>query len=446
MAAPVTRFAPSPTGHLHVGNARVAVLNWLLARHGGGRAILRFDDTDPARSEDRFARSIADDLAWLGLSFDATVHQRDRLDLYRDAARRLADQGHLYPCYETAEELEDMRRRQRLAGRPPVYNRAGLDLSAAERARLEAEGRRPHWRFRLARQPVTWTDLCAGESRVDTSHLSDPVLIRADDSPLYTLPSVVDDLEMGITHVLRGADHATNTAVQIEIIQALGGTPPTFAHIPLLLGPDGGPLSKRDGGAGLADLRDQGIEALALFSLLAGLGRDTMPEPISHPDDLLPGFDPGALGHAAPRFDVEAARRLSARTLHDTPYPAVRQRLADLGLGDPGAAFWEVIRGNLERLDDAAHWSAVCFGEITPAIDPEDRDFLAQAATLLPPEPWTGETWKTWTTTLKETTGRRGKNLFKPLRRALTGRDQGPEMAALMPLIPPHQAKTRLAG
>jgi glutamyl-tRNA synthetase len=438
-AIPVkVRFAPSPTGLLHVGNARVALVNWLFARRAGGRFLLRLDDTDTGRSTAEFAQTIEEDLRWLGLEWDEFAVQSARAARYEDAAARLKESGRLYPCYETAEELSLKRKAAMQAGRAPVYDRVALRLDPAQRTKLEAEGRQPHWRFALAHEAIAWDDLARGRVEFEGANLSDPVLVREDGRPLYTLSSVVDDIDLGISHVMRGEDHVSNTAVQIQLAQALGGTVPVFAHLPLLVDAAGQGLSKRLGSLGLRTLRAEGIEAMAVNSYLARLGTPDPVEPHVSLDELVATFDIGRFGRAAPRFDPEELRRLNARLLHITPYESVRDRLP-AGLD---VALWEAVRPNLTTLADAMDWHAICRGPVTPVI--EDAELVAAAAELLPPEPWDGETWRTWTEAVKARTGRTGKRLFRPLRLALTGLERGPELRDLLPLIGRARAAARL--
>ena len=445
MSAVRVRFAPSPTGRLHAGNARAALVNWLCARQAGGAFVLRFDDTDAERSRPEFVQAIRDDLRWLGLDWDEEAFQSARADRHAAVIERLKAEGRLYACYETPEELEYKRRRQRARGRPPIYDRAGLALDQADRARLEAEGRRPHWRLKLDAGEIRWNDRIRGACHYDAQHLSDPVLARADGTLLYTLPSVVDDIDMAISHVIRGEDHVVNTAVQIQLCQFLGGTPPAYAHLSLLTDAGGEGLSKRLGSLSVADLREDGLEPMAVNALLARLGSSDDIEPVADLAALVEGFDLSHFGRAAPRFDAAELTRLNARLLHETPHDAVRARLKTLG-ADGGPAFWEAVRGNLERLSDAAEWHAVAFGDIVPrARSGEDAAYLRAAHEALPEEPWDGETWRAWTGALKAATGRKGKGLFLPLRLALTGVDHGPELAALLPLIGRARAADRLA-
>lgn len=441
----VFRFAPSPTGLLHVGNARTALINALLARRGGGRFILRFDDTDTARSRPEFAEAISTDLAWLGIAPDLTVRQSDRLALYAEAAERLKAAGRLYPAYESEEELELKRRLQRARGLPPVYDRAALALSADERARLEAAGSRPHWRFRLDHRVVSWDDGVRGPQHVDTTSLSDPVLVRADGSFLYTLPSVVDDLALGITDVVRGEDHVTNTAVQIEIAQALGGVAPRFAHHNLLTLPNGEGLSKRLGHLSLRALREMGEEPLAVAAEAVLVGTSHAVEPVESLDALAALVDLSAISRAPARFDPDDLTHLTARTLHIMPFEAARPRLEVAGI-DGGAAFWAAVRGNLSRFAEAADWAAVVSSAMAGQRADSDRAFLLEAGALLPDEPWDAATWGAWTKAVKVATGRSGKALFHPLRLALTGRETGPELAQLLPLMGRARVAGRLRG
>lgn len=432
------RFAPSPTGRLHVGNARAAVLNWLFARQSGGAFLLRLDDTDRARSTEEFAKGIEADLAWLGLTHDAFARQSDRFALYADAAERLKASGRLYPAYETPDELDRRRARQRARGLPPVYDRAALNLTAEDRARLEAEGRRPHWRFRLNQAPVRWTDLIRGPVEIDTATVSDPVLIRADGQFLYTLPSVVDDADLAITHVIRGEDHVVNTAAQIEIFEALDAAVPAFAHYPMILDADGGPLSKRLGSLGLGDLRDQGLDPMAVNSLLAKIGTSDPVEARRTLGELAAEFAFGKISPSPARLDPEDLKRLTVKLLHIKPYAEV----ADHAPG--GEAFWLAVRDNLESLDDAAGWWRTVSEPLEPV--PADPAILAAAADLLPLGEPDEATWQPWTKAVSAATGKKGRDLFLPLRLALTGRDHGPEMKKLLPFIGRERALARLRG
>lgn len=438
---PLVRFAPSPTGRLHVGNARTALINALFARRHGGRFVLRFDDTDPERSREEHVAAIEADLAWLGIGWDRRERQSLRLKAYAEALAQLQAKGAVYPCYETQDELDYKRRRQRARGLPPVYDRAGLALTPAERADLEREGRKPYWRLRLTGE-IAWQDLVRGPAAIRTETLSDPILVRGDGSFLYMLPSTVDDIAFGITHVIRGEDHVPNTAVQILLTRLLDAEPPLYAHVPLLTDKAGQGLSKRLGSLTLEGLRARGIEAMALATMLARLGTGAALEPRLSLDELAAEFELGRLAGAAARFDEEQLDRLNARHLQQLPYAAVAERLQAMGLDHASEAFWLAVRPNLQRLSDAERWYPVCYGEIAPAA--ADATFARHAAEVLPPEPWGAETWPQWTQALQAATGRRGKALFQPLRLALTGAADGPELKALLPLIGRATAEARL--
>jgi len=443
MSEITARFAPSPTGYLHIGNIRPALFNWLFARGAGGRFLLRLDDTDIARSRDDYAEAIREDLRWLGLNWDIEARQSDRLAAYDQAVETLRAAGRLYPAYETPDELERRRKRQRAQGLPPVYDRAALKLTDAERAKLEAEGRRPHWRFKLDHREVAWDDLIRGEQSIDAGSLSDPILVRADGTYLYTLPSVVDDIAFGITHVIRGEDHVANTGAQIQIFEALGAAAPAFAHHNLLVGADGEALGKRLGTLSVRAMREDGLEPLAILSHSAAIGTSDAVRAHQSLDALVETFDLGKVSRAPARFDMDELRAVNARLLHERAYADVSERLAEIGVGG-GEAFWLAVRGNVEILADARDWWQVVAGPVTPEI--EDAEFCATAANVLPPEPWDQTTWKTWTDAVKAETGRKGRALFHPLRLAVTGRGAGPELAALLPLIGREKVAARLRG
>lgn len=440
------RFAPSPTGLIHVGNVRIALMNWLFARREGGTFVLRIDDTDLERSNKVFEDQIIEDLRWLGLDFDERFNQSQRFDLYEAARAKLVETGFLYACYETEEELDRKRKLQRAQGKPPVYDRAALALTDVEKAKLEAEGRKPHWRFKLSGGRIEWNDLVRGASHIDTSSVSDPILIREDGSYLYTLPSVVDDLEAKITHVIRGEDHVTNSAAQIEIFEALGGkgSAPAMAHFPLLVGSDGEKLSKRIGGLSVKALREEeGMEPMAILSLLAKLGTSDPIEARADLASLVSELDFSKVSRTPARFDFAEMERLNARLLHEASFLAVRDRLEALGI-TAGETFWNAVRPNLNRLKDAADWWQLVEGPITPVI--EDADYAAKAASLLPDGELTRESWGAWTSAIKAETGRKGRELFMPLRQALTGQNHGPEMDMVLALIGREKALARLSG
>ena len=433
------RFAPSPTGWLHVGNARIAIANWLFARRHGGAFLLRLDDTDPLRSRPKYAAAIEQDLHWLGLDWASLSRQSDRLDRYAAAAETLKAAGRLYPCFESEEELRAKREARLKRGKPPVYDRAMLSLTAEQRAAAEAGGKRPYWRFRLDDTTVRWEDAVLGRREVKLQAVSDPVVIRADGLPLYTFTSVVDDIDAGITDIIRGEDHVTNTGVQIDVFRALGAAPPRFAHLPLLTDTDGGKLSKRLDGLSLRSLRADGMEPTAIAAYLARLGSADDPLLADLPT-LAEGFDLGRFSRSAARFDMRQLLALNRRALHALDYAAVADRLP-AGATD---AFWRAVRGNLDLLDEARHWWDVVAGDIDVPVMTDDAAFLRDAADRLPPEPWGEGTWPVWIAALKEATGRTGKHLFGPLRLALTGEGEGPELARLLPLMGRSRADGRL--
>jgi glutamyl-tRNA synthetase len=436
----VTRFAPSPTGRLHVGNIRTALHNWMWAQRHGGRFLLRLDDTDAERSTEENAAAIRADLAWLGLAPESEAKQSDRFALYEARFEELRAKGRVYPCYESAEELE--LKRKILAGRglPPIYDRAALKLSDEERAAFEAEGRQPHWRFLLDHDsPIAWDDLIRGPQHLDPKLLSDPVIRRADGSWLYMLPSAIDDIDMGVTHVVRGEDHVTNTGLQLQMFAALDAATPAFAHEALLVGSEG-KLSKRLGSLGCDAFREEGIEPIALIALLARIGTSQPVEAVTDPAALIAAFDFGHFGRAPARFDLDELKALNARILHQTGYAAVADRLP-AGMDETA---WAAIRPNLNRVAEAADWWAVVEGTVSAEIAAEDRGFLAAAAGIAEDLNWDAGVWKALTSALGAATGRKGKPLFLPLRLALTGLEHGPDMNALLPLIGRERALERL--
>jgi glutamyl-tRNA synthetase len=451
---PIVRFAPSPTGRLHIGNLRPAILNWLFAAKHGGTFILRFDDTDLERSKEEHVEAARRDLAWLGLTWAREERQSLRTRRYSEIAEQLKASGHLYPCYEAEDELDRRRKRQLARGLPPLYDRGSLRLTAAECAGLEAQGRKPYWRFRLNNTDrpgsvdpvptlVTWPDLVRGDQSVDVGSLSDPVLIRADGSCLYTFTTVVDDWDFGITHIIRGEDHVTNTGVQIQIFEAIGAAIPQFAHHSLLVARDGQALSKRLGALSLEGMRADGLEPMALACHAALVGTSDAIEIYPSLAALSQTFDLSKLSRAPGRFDVEDLFNLNAKLLHGTSYQDVADRLTALGVGG-GEMFWTAVRSNIRRLADAKPWWDIVAQPITPVI--ENAPFCFAAAAALPPEPWDLGTWQQWTSAVKAATGLKGRALFHPLRLALTGLDTGPELKLLLPLMGRARVAARLSG
>lgn len=430
-----TRFAPSPTGYIHVGNLRTALFNYMIARKQGGQFILRLDDTDPVRSTDEYADAIKEDLAWLGLHWDRVEKQSDRLERYQQGAQELRDMGRFYECFETPTELDLKRKKQLNMGKPPVYDRSALALSEEQRAALKAE-RDGHWRFKLDHERIEWTDGILGDLSIDAASVSDPVLIRGDGQFLYTMASVCDDIDFGITNVVRGSDHVTNTATQIQIIQALGGTVPDFAHHSLLTGPQGEALSKRLGTLALRDLRASGVEPMAILSHMARLGSSEPIELRSNLDELIEAFDLSSFGAQPTKFDVEDLKPLTKKYVAGLDISAMSDALSDLGVpADIAPAFWDMARENIDTRADVSKWWDLCRDGASPLIDAEDAEFIETAKGLMPAQPWDGTSWKTWTTAVKEATGRKGKGLFMPLRKALTGMEHGPDMSKLLPLL-----------
>ena len=432
----ITRFAPSPTGFIHVGNLRTALMNYLITAKAGGTFILRLDDTDQERSKQEYADGIMEDLDWLGLHWDRVEKQSLRMDRYREAADQLRANGRFYECFESPVELDLKRKKQLNMHKPPVYDRTSLHLTEDQKSAMRAEGRAGYWRFRLDQQRIEWPDGILGPISIDAASVSDPVLIRADGQVLYTFASSVDDIDMGVSFIVRGADHVTNTATQIQIMQAMGGTPPSFAHHSLLTGAKGEELSKRLGTLSLRDLRAAGVEPMALLSLMARLGSSKPVELAHSMQDLIDGFDVGSFGAAPTKFDAEDLFPLTRAHVQSLPLPAVAADIAALGVPDDEAqAFWDVAKGNITIRADLAGWWHLFHDGAEPLVDDEDRDFVGQALALLPAKPWTTSTWHDWTEVVKTATGRKGKGLYRPLRRALTGLDAGPEMADVMPML-----------
>ena len=437
------RFAPSPTGKLHVGSARTALIVWLHARKHGGNFMLRIDDTDLERSKEENVEDIMEGMKWLGLTWDTFARQRDRNDDYSRAIQKLKDNGRLYPCYETEEELALKRKALLAQGLPPIYDRAALNLTAEDHAKFKAEGRNPHWRFKLEHKPIVWDDLVRGKVEFHGKDMTDPVLIREDGRPLYHICSVIDDIDFKITHIVRGEDHVSNTASHVQMFEALGATPPAFAHVTLLGDMEGGKLSKRKGGFGIKSLREEvGIEPMALISLVSRIGTSDPIEPLTDMQQVIDNFDFGKFSRNLPKFDEDELYRLNAKIIHQLDFAAVKPRLDVMGLTGIDEAFWLAVRPNLEILSDIREWWQIAKENITPVI--EDKEFISTAATLLPEGPWDGTTWQQWVEAIKAKTDRKGKNLFMPLRCAITGQEHGPDLKDLLPLIGRERVLERL--
>ncbi|KAF0227688.1 MAG: glutamyl-tRNA [Beijerinckiaceae bacterium] len=442
-AKSVFRFAPSPTGYIHIGNARTAMWNALLAKKLGGTFILRFDDTDIERSKQEYADAILEDLAWLGVTPDRIERQSARIPRYQAALEEFKAQGLVYACYESAEELDRKRKRQQARGLPPIYDRAALTLTAEDRAKLEAEGRTPHWRFKLSGKTVRWQDGVRGDCHIETASLSDPVLVRGDGTFLYTFASVIDDIDMGVTDILRGEDHVANTAVQLELFHAFDAKPPRFSHHNLITTLTGEEMSKRTGSLSIRSFREEGVDPLAVTLVAVLTGTSEPVHPVASLDALADTLDLGKFSRALTKFDPAEIRELSKRLLHAKPFIEIAPKLATMGIaGDKAEAFWGAIHGNIDRIEDAAVWWDILTKPQHFAVD--EPAFLAEAAQLLPPAPFDTTTWSAWTGALQAATGRKGKALFMPLRLALTGRDSGPELKAVLPLLGRSAVLSRL--
>lgn len=445
------RFAPSPTGFMHIGNLRTALLNYLFALSEKKKTgeefsfVLRMDDTDKERSKPEYEQAVYEDLRWLGISWDRLEHQSKRLDRYNEVLEDLKQRGLVYACYETAEELEYKRRRQRSRGLPPVYDRAGLKLTAEEKEKLEAEGRRPHYRFKLEHKETSWEDLVRGHCSYNGAHLSDPIVVREDGTFPYMLPSVIDDMDFGITHIIRGEDHVTNTAVQIQMFEVLGGEIPVFGHPPLLTGREG-KLSKRLGSLSSRELREEGIEPMTIASLLARLGTPDAVVACQTWNELADLFDLTRFGRAQPHFDTEDLFKFNPRVVRTMPLDKVNARLKERGENEITQDFWTAVNPNVDKIADIAPWEKICFSDDVFSLSEEDRAFCRQTVEFLPAGDFDETTFGTWTALIKEKTGKKGKDLFHPIRLALTGCEQGPELKTLLPVLGRMKTITRLQG
>ncbi len=439
---PIVRFAPSPTGYLHVGNIRTAIVNWLFTEKEGGTFLLRMDDTDQERSKVEYEDAIREDMRWLGLEWKTEARQTERMERYKEAMQQLIGAGRLYPCYDTQEELDIRRKLQVSRGKPPVYDRAALKLTDEQKQQFDAEGRKPHWRFLLNDAPIAWEDMVRGHCEFQGAHASDPVLVREDGIPLYTFSSVVDDIDMDITHIIRGEDHVSNSAVQIQIFEALGSAAPLFAHLALLRTKEG-ELSKRKGGGDIRSLRERGFLPLAILSYLAKLGTSDSVELSESAAALVQQFDFSKFGRSAAQYDEEELLRLNAKLLHVTEFADVQEKLAALGVTSD-ATFWNAIRENLHTVTEAKDWWELVYQPVTPVI--ADTDYCSKAATLLPEDTTAIDSWKLFTNSLKNSTGRKGKDLFMPLRLALTAREDGPDLSTVFRLLGRERVAKRLQG
>lgn len=431
------RFAPSPTGFMHIGNTRTALFNWLLAKKLGGKFMLRIDDTDVLRSKAEYEDAIRDALTWLGLSWSEEARQTARAERHNEVTEKLKSEGRIYACYETPEELEFMRKKLMNKGLPPIYDRKSLSLTKEEIAEYEAQGRKPHYRFKLIDGDIIWDDMVRGECKYHATNLGDPIIIREDGTFLYHLPSVIDDVDFGITHIVRGEDHVTNTASQVQMFEAIGGKVPTFAHLPLLTGKEG-KLSKRLGSLGVRELREDGVEALAICSFLTKLGTSEAIEPFYSLEELANSLDFSKIGRSQPKFDEEELKHFNTKFVHTLPYEMVKDRI------NTDETFWNAVRPNLDTVAGIKDWEAICHQKVEPLI--EDEELTSMAADVLPAEPWDLETWTKWLDVVKTKTDKKGKALFHPIRKALTAQENGPELKILLPLIGRDRAYNRLKG
>ncbi len=438
------RFAPSPTGFLHVGNIRTALINYLFCRQLNGSFLLRIDDTDAERSKQEYEDAIYEDLKWLGIEHNETARQSLRFEQYQKATEHLKSIGRLYPCYETQEELAFKRKIQLSQGRPPIYDRAGLNLTTEHKEKYLDQGRKPHWRFKIADEAIEWNDLVRGPVHFEGAHLSDPVLIREDGQPIYTLASVVDDCEMKVTHIIRGEDHVANTAIQIQLIQALGYDPKnfTFAHMPLISDEQGEGLSKRLGSAGIRTLRSEGILPMALSNVLARLGTSQPIEAFDSLEPLIKEFSFSNFARSTPKFSIETVQAINSKLIHDAPFEQIKPYLPEATHLDSNT--WETLQRNLNSLHDLPTWLQILDGSFTNNFSEEDKTYFQNVLNCLPEKDWDQDPWIEWQTSIKEKTNRKGGKLLKPIRFALTGLDHGPELGKLVKLLGRQEIERRL--
>ncbi len=439
----ITRFAPSPTGLLHIGNVRTALLAWLQAKSQGGRFVLRIDDTDRQRSKKEYEDAIKRDLEWLGLEWDDTYRQSERLDKYLAAKERLISSGRLYQCYESQEELEMKKKNLMKRGLPPIYDRSALKLTDGEKQSFADRGIKPHWRFMLNAEEIAWNDGIRGEMNFKPENITDPILFKEDGNMTYTLASVVDDIELNITHIMRGEDHLTNSATHIQIFKALGAQKiPNLSHLSLLTSKTG-EISKRLGGFDIASLRDNGIEAMTINSFLAKIGTSDPIECFYALDDLKKSFDINKFSKAPINYDFEELQKFNAKMVHNMPFNMFQKRLSDIGITATSENFWSAMHGNIDTITDTKIWYNICYGDIKP-VSGIDKEFLKTASEILKNLEWNESIWSTWTDEIKQQTNKKGKELFLPLRLSLTGYESGPEMKLLILIIGKDKVLQRL--
>ena len=437
------RFAPSPTGYLHIGNFRTALINFLFAKNKNGHFMLRIDDTDDERSLKKYEDAIKEDLSWVGINWDSLEKQSSRLSYYDQALQKLLDKKRAYPCFETAEELSLKRKKQLSSGKPPIYDRSALNLSDSDIADFKAKGRSPHYRFLLDHKDVNWNDLVKGASQYNMSNLSDPVIIREDGRVIYTLASVVDDIDFEVTDILRGEDHMTNSAAQIQLFEALESSPPNLGHLSLLTDISGAGLSKRLGSISLRDLKDEGFQPMAISSLLSKVGSSDAIEIFRDINQIISDFDISKFGKSKPKFDKNELRGLNSKFFKMLDFSDISNQLKNFNF-KISSDFWELVKGNIENLEELELWWNIIYGNIEPKYN--DENFLNTALETLPEGNFDKNTWTNWTSILMEETGRKGKELYNPLRMCLTGQNKGPEMATLVFLMGKEKVLERLTN
>lgn len=438
----ITRFAPSPTGMLHIGNARIAIANWLYAQKNGGKFLLRIDDTDKDRSKKEYEEAITRDLKWLGLNWDDSFSQSSRIQKYEEIKNHLIEIGRLYECYETPEELEIKRKFQLSAHKPPIYDRASLHYTNEQKDQFRKEGRKPHYRFLMKDTPIVWNDMIKGQMRYESHNIGDPILVREDGSMTYMLCSCVDDIEYNISHIIRGEDHLTNTAIQIQIFDALSAKLPSFGHLSLVHQKEG-KISKRDGGFEISSLRDnECIESMTINSFFATVGRSEPTKIFKDLESLIENFDISKFSKSPTTYLPEELLRLNHKLIIDLNYSDVKNRLTDIGCKDVTEEFWIAVRPNIQTLKDVKDWWDIC--TVTPYVQNLDKEYLSIAKSLLTEDVIKPDTWSIWTKKISEKTGKKGRELFMPLRLALTGRESGPELDAILPMIGKNEILLRL--
>ena len=436
------RFAPSPTGELHVGNARTALVNFLFAKSNNGILLLRIDDTDKERSEKKFEESIKNDLLWLGIKWDMMDRQSNRFENYTNAIKILEENGRAYRCYETPEELSLRRKSQLMSGRPPVYDRQALNLTEKDHLKFEKMGKKAHWRFKLIHEDVIWNDMIRGECNYNMSSLSDPVIMREDGKPIYTLASVIDDIDHKITHIIRGEDHVTNSAAQIQLFDALGAKPPKLGHLSLLSGSEGEGLSKRIGSLSLGSIKEKNIENISLVSMLSSIGTSQSITHFGNIDSIIEKFDINNFSRNTAKFDINELFQINQKVLQNYDFSEVERKLNIMD-DNVSEVFWDNVKGNLDTFPEIETWVKVVYGEIIPII--EDERLMNFALNSLPKN-IDELTWREWTKAITDASGIKGKELYLSLRKALTGLASGPELANLLPIIGKQKIISRLNG